>query len=229
MAAPGVVFRLAATGGWVGQCRGVVLVMASSGERRCRPVGRGALVATCPRDHQIRRREPTSVLQPTPRHTSRHTHAEMTVSSARISMHRPAYSLPLGSILSAITAHIFHCLVGNQIADSAREPKREGLIKNPPRTFRDGLSSHERCPLSTVPHPGGLPFAGRNRLANRTTSVSFLGANRGPRTSAASAAQPRCPRLFAAPAVYSLRQWHDRKHFFATRELGGGGLASKQR
>ena len=46
--------------------------------------------------------------------------AEMSMSSVRISMHRPAYSLTVGSTLSAITARIFYCSVGNQIADSAR-------------------------------------------------------------------------------------------------------------
>ena len=38
----------------------------------------------------------------------------------------------------------------------------------------------------------------------------------------------RCSRLFAAPAVYSSRRWHDREHFLANRELRGG-LASARR
>src|SRR5215471_2629465 len=48
--------------------------------------------------------------------------AEMSVSSACISMHRPTYSLTVGSIPSAVIGGFIYRLVGNQIADSERRP-----------------------------------------------------------------------------------------------------------
>ena len=70
----------------------------------------------------------------------------------------------------------------------------------------------------------------RMELARRAVARARPGSNCCLHSRMLTAHRPRlrCSRLFAAPAVYSSRRWHDREHFLANRELRGG-LASARR
>src|SRR5262245_22945888 len=65
----------------------------------------------------------------------------MSVSSARISMHQPTYSLTVGSIPSAVIGGFIYRLVGNQIAESGRLRSASVIRATPCRSAGYGTGS----------------------------------------------------------------------------------------